>query len=647
MKRSLIAVVLLHSISSNLLAQFGVVFTGQELLGRPTNSSVSINIVANRAVDAYVKYGLTTGVYTAQTSTISSPANEPIVITIAGLQANTKYYYKFFYRATGTTTWSQRTEHSFRTQRATGNSFTFDITSDSHVRVGGLGSPTTWKQTLTNLLKDNPDFLVDCGDTFNMDTISSQASANNSYIFQRSSTTLGLVSHSVPIFLAAGNHEQKEAWHLDDKANPVNSQPVWGTNAEKRYFLNPVPDNFYSGNSDKYFALNGNQLRGDYYAWTWGNALFIVIDPFWYTTAKPFIGNTGGGEPESSNGDRWRWTLGDAQYNWLRQTLQNSAAKYKFLFMHHMTGGTQDYIRGGAYAATFCEWGGYDENGTTYSFTTKRPNWPKTIHQLLVDNHVSAVFHGHDHQYAYELRDGIVYQSLPAAGFGGNGFNVYSQTNPLTKKVLPSPGHLRITVTSTATTVDYISSGLGTNGTVSYSYTIAPYQNLGLVTSAVSFTLETGDNKKVELTWQPHSQIQSKQFIVQRSIANSKDFTDVGTITTTNAEENPIYHFSDVPGTAGSYLYRIVSEDGSGKKLFSDMKLAILKNEYRQITDNGAYWQVHTDRQINYSLFDMQGRLIEKGSFIGTKIITKPVGNPLYVLRTEYNGEILVQKLVR
>jgi len=27
---------------------------------------------------------------------------------------------------------------------------------------------------------------------------------------------------------------------------------------------------------------------------------------------------------------------------------------------------------------------------------------------LMIDNGVSAFFHGHDHQFAYEVRDGIV-----------------------------------------------------------------------------------------------------------------------------------------------------------------------------------------------------------------------------------------------
>ncbi|MFI5185350.1 MAG: metallophosphoesterase [Chitinophagales bacterium] len=642
---TLISVMIMYSVFSRLHAQGTVSFTGQELLGRPTSTSIALNIVANKALDVYIKYGTTTGVYTGQTSSVSSAANVPVVIVINNLQSNTKYFYRVQYRITGTTTWSQRTEHFFHTQRPSGSTFIFDITSDSHVNVGGLGNPATWKQTLTNVSKDSPDFLIDCGDTFNMDTISSQSSANNSYIFQRSATAIGLVSPSVPIFLAVGNHEQQEAWHLDDKGNPITSQPVWGTNAEKKYFLNPAPNNFYSGDTSIYSALDNDHLRGDYYSWTWGDALFVVIDPFWFTYTKPFTGNTGGGEgTDVGSGDRWDWTLGDAQYKWLQQTLQNSTAKYKFLFMHHMTGGTQDYIRGGAYAAPYCEWGGYNEDGTTYSFTTRRPAWIAPVHQLLIQNHVSVVFHGHDHQYAYEQRDGIIYQSLPAAGFSGNGFNVYSQQNPLTTKVLPSPGHLRITVTSGKATVDYVSSGFGSNGRVSYSYTINPNQSSSLTTTQ-SLSLQTLNNKKVILSWEAPSDLQNKQFVVQRSSGGSKKFEDIGTVAVSGSPEIATYNFIDEPGRSGSYLYRISEEDINGKKTFSDAKLAVLTKSNYQIVDNGINWEIHSDQQINYGLFDMQGRLIEKGNFIGTKIITKPLSNSIYVLRTECGGQLLTQKL--
>ncbi|HCV42203.1 MAG TPA: hypothetical protein DGH68_01875, partial [Bacteroidetes bacterium] len=462
--------ILLLQPASNVQGQS---FTGTELLARPTDHSITLNVVSSSAIDAYVEYGISTGVYSNTTSTVSQLANEPTVIVIDGLSANTLYYYRLRYRASGGGSYSARSEHTFRTQRPTGSTFTFDITSDSHVNIL-LGSAATWQQTLTNVAVDNPDFLLDCGDTFAMDGVTSESTARTNYLYQRTSTTLGLVSASVPILLAVGNHENQESWHLNDNGNPVNSEPVWGTNAQKRYFPNPVPNSFYSGNSDTYSNLNGDQLHEDYYAFTWGNALFVVIDPFWYTTAKPFVGNTGGGEPGSSDGDRWHWTLGLTQYNWLKQTLENSTATYKFLFMHHMTGGTDDYIRGGAYAAPYCEWGGYDEDGTTYSFNTKRSGWYAPVHQMLVENNVSAVFHGHDHQYAYEIRDGIVYQSLPSAGFSGNGFGIYSNGG-YTVQAKPSPGHLRVTVSPSQTTVDYINStnANGTNGSVNYTYTIS------------------------------------------------------------------------------------------------------------------------------------------------------------------------------
>ena len=113
----LIDAMLIFAASTKAYAQVGVIFTGQELLGRPTNSSVTINIVANRALDVYVKYGIKAGIYTGQTSTVSAGANSPVVVVITGLQNNAKYYYRVLYRVTGTTSWSQRAEHFFHTQR--------------------------------------------------------------------------------------------------------------------------------------------------------------------------------------------------------------------------------------------------------------------------------------------------------------------------------------------------------------------------------------------------------------------------------------------------------------------------------------------------------------------------------------------------
>ncbi len=451
-------------------AATSITFTGSEMLGRPENTSITVKIVPNSTIVYHYQYGLSSGTYTDQTADFTAASEQPSEIVISGLSPNTHYFYRMQYHVTGESDWVDRAEHSFWTQRAQDSNFTFTITSDSHVNIM-LGNATTWTNTLNHVVADHPDFEIDLGDTFAMDDVTTSTGAETAYKYQLQ--FFNLVSASSPIFLAAGNHEEQEGWHLDDTGDPATSKPVNGTNAQKKFYLNPVQDSFYSGDTSTYAPLGGDGLREDYYAWTWGDALFVVIDPFWFTNTKPFIGNTGGGETsDTGSGDRWDWTLGLDQFNWLKTTLETSNAKYKFMFAHHMTGGSDDYVRGGANPANLVEWGGYNEAGTVYEWETKRPGWgSEPIHQMMVANGVSAFFHGHDHQYAYEKRDGIVYQSLPSAGFSGNGFNIYSSGDRYTIQALPSPGHLRVSVTPTQTTVDYIAT---TDGAVNYSYLIDP-----------------------------------------------------------------------------------------------------------------------------------------------------------------------------
>lgn len=458
--------------TTNASAATAITFSGTELLGKPTDTSVTINIVPDSNIEYFYEFGTTSGVYTGQTSVFSAVGGEAHEATISGLSANTQYFYRMNYHLPGETDWITRDEYSFWTQRASGEDFTFSITTDSHVNIM-LGNEQTWTRTLNNVVNDDPDFLIDLGDTFDMDSVSTAAGALESYLFQRQ--FFDIVGNSSSIYLMAGNHEQNEGWHLDDNGDPANSLPTFSINALKEYYVNPIPDGFYSGNEDTYSYIDDDHLLEDYYAWEWGDALFVVIDPFWYTTTKPYSGNTGGGETsETGSGDRWDWTLGYEQFMWLKDVLENSDAAYKFVFAHHMVGGTEAYVRGGAVPAHMFEWGGYDADGVTWAFDTERAGWgDESIHDIFIANGVSAFFHGHDHQYAYEVRDGIVYQSLPAAGFDG-GFNYYSESDPYTEEVLDSPGHLKVSVSSTQATVEYVSSDSSSNGTVRHSYTIEP-----------------------------------------------------------------------------------------------------------------------------------------------------------------------------
>jgi hypothetical protein len=183
-----------------------------------------------------------------------------------------------------------------------------------------------------------------------------------------------------------------------------------------------------------------------------------------------------------------------------------------------MVGGASDYGgRGGAVPANLVEWGGYNVDGTTWGWDANRnvTLWgTEPIEQILAENHVTAFFHGHDHEYAYEERDGIVYQCVPAAGFSGYGFDCYSVGN-YTLEVLPSPGDLRVTVAPSNVTVAYVFSdpGMSDNGQVIYSYTIMPnggdnapvaYNQTANTTEdiPVAFNLEASDVDGDSLSYQ-------------------------------------------------------------------------------------------------------------------------------------------------
>ncbi|MGA2242279.1 MAG: metallophosphoesterase, partial [Verrucomicrobiota bacterium] len=476
---------LLNAIPVPQLQAAAITFSGPELLGKPTDTSITINVVPQANANIYYEYGTTSGVYTNQTTPGLAAANEPYEIVISGLQPDTRYYYRMQYEATSDPgNWVIRSEHTFHTQRKPGDTFTFTITSDSHAMFN-----TAHQNAMTNILNENPDFHLDLGDTFSTDNTTSQSQVNTKYLAYRVPEYMGHIGHSVPIFLSSGNHENEEGWNLDDTPFSIAQGSI---QARKLYFPTPINDGFYSANTDPLAAINaaiyGDQYREDYYAWTWGDALFVVIDPFQYTTNLPYTPTAGEGTDDTKTGNQWSWTLGKQQYQWFKQTLENSHAKYKFIFSHHMLGGITNgpiggaeagYVRGGAEAAAYFEWGGNNADGTP-GFSSHRNAadfGTKPIHQLMVENGVSAYFHGHDHQYVYETRDGIVYQLVPPPATGVNAFSgVYTAGDHGTYntiKILPSTGHLRVTVTPTQATVDYISSS-STAGTVNYSYTIAP-----------------------------------------------------------------------------------------------------------------------------------------------------------------------------
>ncbi len=464
-----------------------ITFTGEELVGVPTDTSIVINIIPNSAIQYYYEYGTSPGSYSQQTEYFTVTANEVSEIQITGLTANTKYYYRMKYHAPGDAMddWVTRGEHSFWTQRSQGSSFVFTVTSDIH---GQTGTTSNFGRAVAGIVSDQPDFHVDLGDLFMLDNTTTQSAVNNAYLAYRGSNALGAIGVTSPIFLSSGNHENEEGWNLDDTPFSIG---VGSIQARKMYYPTPIEGDFYTGNIDPLDLINdttyGDKFREDYYAWEWGDALFVVIDPFQYTMTLPYSPAAGEGSGETIDTDQWNWTLGAQQFNWLKGVLQESEAKYKFVFSHQMVGGITrgvvsvgaGYVRGGAEAAGYFEWGGRNTNGTP-GFAANRSEsdfGTMTIQDMFVEYGVSAYFHGHDHQYVYEKRDGVVYQEVPSGG-GMSGFGgIYEEGTGdgyETIDIVDSPGYIRLSVTPEQTNVEYVSSAINTNGNIVASYTIEP-----------------------------------------------------------------------------------------------------------------------------------------------------------------------------
>ena len=449
-----------------------VTWLAPELLGRPTATGVTLSVVPETDVEAYVEYGTAPDVYTAQTTVQMSPAGEPLVVELSGLLADIRYHYRVRYRAPGQTAFLARDAHTFHTARAPGQTFQFTMQADSHLDENS--NLDLYHQTLQNVAAEQPDFHIDLGDTFMCEKHQAPLQAEvkaaadlqtvvTRYLYERGH--FGLMAHSTPLFLVNGNHEG-EIGYLND--GTPNNLAVWTTLARKRFYPNPEPNGWYTSPAGAEPVVGQRQHP---YAWTWGDALFVVLDPFWFTKSQVKQGN------------RWTWTLGKAQYDWLRATLEGSHAKYKFVFAHHIVGGKDPASRGGVEMAPYFEWGGQEVDGT-YTFDKNRPGWGKPIHQLFVDTQVSAFFHGHDHVYVRQERDGVVYQEVPqpSAANTGNGAQLATEGGYLAGTILSSSGHLRVTVAPDKATVEYVRTWLAKdesatkkNASVDHAYTILPH----------------------------------------------------------------------------------------------------------------------------------------------------------------------------
>ncbi len=491
------------------------------VLTRPTQQSIAVSVACYEADphEGYVEFRRDDAAPIKTTPMQPLPTGKPVLFTLDGLSPDTAYVYRVRYRraafGSGAPGEFVSTEYfTFHTPRATGRAFAFTIQADSHLDQGV--EPKVYEQTLANMLPPiapaRPDFMIDLGDTFMTDKRGNEfKSALPQYDAQR--YYFSRLAHSVPLFMVLGNHDGEKGtsgpgvddigpWSYTQRTSRF-PQPVTGAG--------PIGDGtFYTGSTAMKDGVGSN-----YYAFEWGDALFIVLDPYWSTTER--IRGGGGGNRNAGGGERggggggggaqggqggqrpndeplkptdssWTSTLGRTQYDWLTRTLEGTNAKYRFVFIHHLVGGMGGAeSRGGVESSPYFEWGGKNADGSP-GFAQHRAGWAMPIHDLLVKHHVSAVFHGHDHLYVSSEREGMVYQCVPQPGNPRGNTRTAPQYGYTSGTLYGSPGHVRVRVAPDKVTVEFVRTALagaaearpgdrgagGSNGAIVHEYSITP-----------------------------------------------------------------------------------------------------------------------------------------------------------------------------
>jgi 3',5'-cyclic AMP phosphodiesterase CpdA len=322
----------------------------------------------------------------------ASPAFDAAEWSITGLEPGRRYAYEIC--VGGDACDRSLYVGSAITTRPPGSTFTFAAMADSHIEPrdpippGSTVGPepysfmeSTLRAVAADIAVAEPDFIVNMGDLLDYhlfgfnDPPPDSAWARLAYLNYRRmmGDTIGRAAH----FPVIGNWDGENGCNTEEQRERSLSQRV-------RYVPAPTPGTHPEGGS-------ANQ---DYYAFTWGDALFIVLNVMTYTEGCHLLGISPG-LPDD-------WTLGAAQLAWLEKTLANATAKWRFTFIHHTVGGNAGndvdsaYGRGGGRAARVGE--------------------QAIVHDLLMRHGVQIFFYAHDHVFTDMVVDGVHYTLPGSAG---------------------------------------------------------------------------------------------------------------------------------------------------------------------------------------------------------------------------------------
>src|SRR5438477_12880902 len=72
-----------------------------QILGRPTDRSITVSVLASEDLEAFIEYGAKVGSYSEKTNAGKSQPGKPFEALLDRLKPNTRYYYRLRYRRPG------------------------------------------------------------------------------------------------------------------------------------------------------------------------------------------------------------------------------------------------------------------------------------------------------------------------------------------------------------------------------------------------------------------------------------------------------------------------------------------------------------------------------------------------------------------
>ncbi|HXJ55370.1 MAG TPA: metallophosphoesterase [Verrucomicrobiae bacterium] len=408
-------------------------------LSRPTGTSIRISAFNGKIAG---EIGLELRQQRASDWPIRLPVvkaddHEQLDWNVTGLSPGTQYEYRLVFKRGTSRSNRSWVAGSFRTQRLGPARYTAVLMTDSHTGYFPLGSgPTvTLDRVVRNAARVKGDFVLDLGDNVAWAGSREYAQEDGSGAFEAYAQyrrQIAPLSLHAPHFALIGN------WAGESGKFPRKSIQLAG---EVRRALLPGPNHLT--------YPQGGSAGEDYYAFSWGDALYVFLNI--QTYSKPSDPKALTSLMLDVNGVE-EWTLGEKQRSWFETTLRQAKERFRFVCMHHAAGGNAgdrlntEYGRGGARA-----WNTGEQ---------------AKIHALMKKYKVQIFFYGHDHVFVDDVVDDIHY-TLP--GSCGAPWK-FTKAETGYERFWPDSGHAELEVSPDQATVTFVN----TAGKILHRFSVSP-----------------------------------------------------------------------------------------------------------------------------------------------------------------------------